>query len=132
MKNYLVTIGLEIPPALPRILGDRIHLQQVLVNLLVNGMDAMSTCPVPIRRILIQATQPNPVTVEIAVSDAGVGIPPGNVSRVFDPFHTTKSGGLGLGLSICRSIIEAHGGTISVENNLDQGATARVTVPASR
>ena len=128
----LVTIGLEIPPALPRILGDRIHLQQVLVNLLVNGMDAMSTCPVPIRRILIQATQPNPVTVEIAVSDAGVGIPPGNVSRVFDPFHTSKPGGLGLGLSICRSIIEAHGGTIAIENNLDQGATARVTLPVGR
>ena len=127
-----VTIGLEIPPALPHIMGDRIHLQQVLVNLLVNGMDAMSTFPVPLRRILIRATQPNPATVEIAVSDAGVGIPPGNVSRVFDPFHTTKSGGLGLGLSICRSIIEAHGGTISVENNLDQGATARVTLPASR
>ncbi|MFZ0828598.1 MAG: ATP-binding protein [Verrucomicrobiia bacterium] len=127
-----ISIGLEIPPALPRIMGDRIHLQQVLVNLLVNGMDAMSTCPIPLRRILIRATQPDPATVEIAISDAGVGIPPGNVSRVFDPFHTSKPGGLGLGLSICRSIIEAHGGTISVENNLDQGATVRFTLPVSR
>jgi C4-dicarboxylate-specific signal transduction histidine kinase len=127
-----VTIGFEIPPALPRVSGDRIHLQQVLVNLLVNGMDAMSTCPVPLRRILIRAMQPNPATVEIAVSDAGVGIPPGSVSRVFDPFHTSKPGGLGLGLSICRSIIEAHGGVISIENNLDRGATARFTLPVSR
>lgn len=127
-----VSIGFDFSPALPRVRGDRIHLQQVLVNLLVNAMDAMSTCPVPLRRILIRATQPDPATVEISLSDTGVGIPPGNVSRVFDPFHTSKPGGLGLGLSICRSIIEAHGGRISLENNLDQGVTARFTLPVSR
>ena len=123
-----VTIGLEIPAELPRVLGDRVHLQQVLVNLLVNGMDAMSACPVPLRRLVIQATQLDPGIVQIAVRDSGAGIPPANVSKVFDPFHTTKPGGLGLGLAICRSIVEMHGGAITLENNLDRGATARFTL----
>jgi PAS domain S-box-containing protein len=127
-----ITIGLEIPPGLPRVLGDRIHLQQVLVNLLVNGMDAADNCAVPYRRIIIRATQLTPLLVEIAVSDAGAGISPGDMNRVFDAFHTTKKGGLGLGLSICRSIVEAHGGTITIENNLDRGATVRFTLPISR
>ncbi len=124
------SVGLEILPGLPRVTGDRIHLQQVLLNLLVNGMDAMSTCPVANRRITIRAARLDPHTVEIAVSDAGVGIPPGDLHRVFDPFHTTKQGGLGLGLAICRSLVEAHGGSISVQNNPDRGTTARFTLPA--
>jgi len=123
------SVGLEIPPGLPHVTGDRIHLQQVVLNLLVNGMDAVSTCPVANRRITIRAARPDLHTVEIAVSDAGVGIPPGDLHRVFDPFHTTKQGGLGLGLAICRSIVEAHGGSISVQNNPDRGATARFTLP---
>ena len=123
-----ITIGLEIPPDLPRVLGDRVHLQQVLVNLLVNSMDAVSTCPEPLRRIFIRAAHHAPDRVEIAVSDTGVGIPPVNVGKVFDPFHTTKPGGLGLGLSICRSIVEAHGGAMAIENNLDRGATVRFTL----
>jgi PAS domain S-box-containing protein len=125
------SVGLEIPPGLPRVTGDRIHLQQVVLNLLVNGMDAVSTCPVANRRITIRAARPDPHTVEIAVSDAGVGIPPGDLHRIFDPFHTTKQGGLGLGLAICRSIIEAHGGSISVQNNPDRGTTARFTLPVA-
>jgi PAS domain S-box-containing protein len=125
------SVGLEIPPGLPRVTGDRIHLQQVVLNLLVNGMDAVSTCPVANRRITIRAASLDPHTVEIAVSDAGVGIPPVDLHRVFDPFHTTKQGGLGLGLAICRSIVEAHGGSISVQNNPDRGATARFTLPVA-
>jgi two-component system sensor kinase FixL len=126
---HKTTMGLEIPADLPRVTGDRIHLQQVLLNMLVNGMDAMSTHPVADRRITIRATALDPHTVEIAVSDAGVGIAPGELNRVFDPFHTTKQGGLGLGLAISRSIVEAHGGSISVQNNPDRGATARFTLP---
>jgi C4-dicarboxylate-specific signal transduction histidine kinase len=125
------SVGLEIPPGLPCVTGDRIHLQQVVLNLLVNGMDAVSTCPVANRRITVRAARPDPQTVEIAVSDAGVGIPPGDLPRVFDPFHTTKQGGLGLGLAICRSIVEAHGGSISVQNNPDRGATARFSLPVA-
>ena len=124
------SVGFEIPPSLPRVRGDRVHLQQVLLNLLVNAMDAMSACPVADRRIAIRASRPNPHTVEIAVSDVGVGIPLGELDRLFTPFHTTKQAGLGLGLPICRSIIEAHGGSISVQNNPDRGTTARFTIPA--
>ena len=124
------TVGIEIPPDLPLVRGDRVHLQQVLLNLLVNGMDAMSTCPVADRRVTIRAALPAPHTVEFAVSDAGVGIPPGDIDRIFTPFHTTKQGGLGLGLPICRSIIEAHGGSISLQNNPERGTTARFTLPA--
>ena len=124
-----VTISLDIPTPLPRLLGDRIHLQQVLVNLLVNAMDAMSACPVPLRRITIRVARPNPHAVEIAVRDAGTGVPPASLGKVFDAFHTTKPAGLGLGLAICRSIVEAHGGSISIENNLDRGATVRFTLP---
>lgn len=123
------TVGLEIPPDLPLVRGDHIHLQQVLLNLLINGMDAMSTCPVADRRMTIRAAQTAPLTVEIVVSDAGVGIPPGNLDQIFTPFHTTKQGGLGLGLPICRSIIEAHDGSISLHNNPDRGTTARFTLP---
>jgi PAS domain S-box-containing protein len=126
------TVGIEIPQGLPPVRGDRIHLQQVLLNLLVNGMDAMNTCPVADRRITIRATQPDLHIVEIAVSDSGVGIPPGELDRLFTPFHTTKQSGLGLGLPICRSIVEAHGGSISLQNNPQRGTTARFTLPAWR
>jgi two-component system, LuxR family, sensor kinase FixL len=126
--NRKTTIGLEVDPDLPRVTGDRIHLQQVLLNLLVNGMDAMSTLPVADRHIIIRARRFDPQRVEIAVSDVGVGVPPGDSDRVFEPFHTTKQGGLGLGLAICRSIVDAHGGLISVQNNPDRGSTSRFTL----
>jgi signal transduction histidine kinase len=92
----------------------------------------VDNCAAPYRRITIRAGELNADTVEIAVSDAGAGISPGDLERVFDAFHTTKKGGLGLGLSICRSIVEAHGGTIAIENNLDRGATVRFTLPVRR
>lgn len=123
-----ISIGLEIPTDLPPVMGDRVHIQQVLVNLLVNGMDAVSTCPVSSRRMILRAAESAPDHVEFAVSDAGIGIPPASLERVFDPFHTSKPGGLGLGLAICRSIIEAHGGSISIENNPDRGATVRFSL----
>lgn len=115
---------------LPRVMGDRVHLQQVLLNLLVNGMDAMSTHPGAECRMAIRAGRFGPHMVEITVSNTGIGISPEDLSRVFEPFHTTKPGGLGLGLAICRSIVEAHGGLISIENNPDLGTTARFTVPS--
>jgi two-component system sensor kinase FixL len=124
-----VTVLLDLAPDLPLIAGDRIHLQQVLLNLLVNGMDSMSTCPVKDRRLTIRATCTDARAVEIYVIDAGVGISVENLPRVFDSFHTTKPGGLGLGLSICRSIVEAHGGKIRLRNNPDRGVTASLILP---
>ncbi|RPI62399.1 MAG: ATP-binding protein, partial [Lysobacterales bacterium] len=87
-------------------------------------------CPPSDRRITIRAACPSPRAVEIAVSDMGVGVPPENLERIFDSFHTTKPNGLGLGLSICRSIVEAHGGWIQLRNNPDRGASVYMTLPA--
>jgi C4-dicarboxylate-specific signal transduction histidine kinase len=127
-----ISIGLDIPPDLPPVMADRVHVQQVLVNLLVNGMDAVDSCPVASRRLIIRAAESAPESVKFSVSDSGIGIPPASLDRLFDPFHTSKSNGLGLGLAICRSIIEAHGGSISIENNHDCGATARFTLRSFR
>jgi two-component system sensor kinase FixL len=124
-----VAVHLELAAGLPPVAGDRIHLQQVLLNLLVNGMDSMSTIPVQDRRLTIRATCPDSRDVEISVIDAGVGIAADELPRVFDSFHTTKPGGLGLGLSICRSIVEAHRGKIALRNNADRGVTASVSLP---
>jgi signal transduction histidine kinase len=123
-----VTIGCTIPGDLPHVLGDQVHLLQVLVNLLVNAMDAVATCPLPDRHVVIAARRLETPCIEIAVTDLGVGISPAHLARVFEPFHTTKPGGLGLGLPICRTIIEGLGGTIAIENNPDRGTTARFTL----
>lgn len=121
-------VEMQIAPDLPHVSGDRVHLQQVLVNLIVNGMDAMNSCLPEDRKLTVTATQRDASNVEIAVSDAGTGVPATDLSRVFEAFHTTKRGGLGLGLAICRSVIEAHGGAITVENNAGRGATARFSL----
>nr|ALS91718.1 phoR_proteo: phosphate regulon sensor kinase [uncultured bacterium] len=108
--------------------GDRVHLQQVLLNLILNGMDAMANTPESKRCLLIRTSE-NDQEVEVAVSDAGQGIPLERLPRIFDPFATTKSDGLGLGLSIAKWIIEAHHGRIIAESNVNGGATFRFTLP---
>jgi two-component system sensor kinase FixL len=123
-----ITIGINISPQLSLVLGDRTCLTQVMVNLLVNAMDAVGSCIAPYRHVTIQASQVDPSSVDIGVIDAGVGISAADINRVFEPFHTTKQGGLGLGLAICRSIIEAHGSSILISNNTDRGATARFSL----
>ena len=124
-----MAISADLAPGLPKILGDRVHLQQVLLNLLLNGMDAMAGEPRERRRLSLR-TRLNPGgLVEIAVMDSGHGIPPEKLPSVFEPFYTTKPNGMGMGLSISRTIITAHHGKISVENNAAGGATFRVTLP---
>jgi signal transduction histidine kinase len=108
--------------------GDRIMLQQVVVNLVVNAIDAMASTPPPDRRIVVAATATLHV-VEVAVQDFGEGIAPDMMSRLFDPFVSTKSDGMGIGLTIVRSIVEAHGGTIQARNNSGGGATLSFTLP---
>jgi C4-dicarboxylate-specific signal transduction histidine kinase len=108
--------------------GDHVQLQQVLVNLVVNAMDAMSTIPSSQRLVTILAARHEKFG-EISVSDAGPGLPPEKPKEVFEPFFTTKPQGLGMGLSIARTIVEAHHGQLLAENNANGGATFRIRVP---
>ena len=126
-----IAIGAELAPGLPKILGDHVHLQQVLLNLILNGMDAMSSQPRERRRLSIRTRAGAKGAVEVAVIDLGHGIEPDKLPRVFEPFFSTKPNGMGMGLSISRTIIEAHHGKISAENNAAGGATFRITLPGA-
>jgi signal transduction histidine kinase len=126
-----VSIELEKAPDLPLVRGDRVHLQQVLLNLVVNGMDAVADCEPEKRRVRVRVEPDGVRFVAVAVSDSGHGIPATQLGRVFEPFFTTKPQGMGLGLSISRTIVEAHGGRISAMNNPEGGATFRFTVPVA-
>jgi two-component system sensor kinase FixL len=112
----------------PVVAGDRVHLQQVLLNLMLNGLDAVSPVTAVARRLLV-TTGVEGGYVVLAVRDNGPGIPQESIEQIFEPFETTKPDGLGLGLSIARSIIEAHRGRIEAENNADMGATVRLALP---
>jgi signal transduction histidine kinase len=107
-----------------------VHLQQVLLNLILNGMDAMANTPESQRCLRIRMGE-NDHDIEIAVTDAGQGIPPERLPHIFDSFFTTKEEGLGLGLSISKWIIEAHRGHILAENDVNGGATFRFTLPTN-
>lgn len=126
-----VNLTLQIPAPLPVVRGDRVHLQQVLLNLILNGMDAMADCSIVERLLVVRAEPAADGGVEVAVSDGGTGIPPDKVERLFEPFFTTKPDGLGMGLAISKTIIEAHGGKIRAENNPGKGATFRFNLPAN-
>lgn len=123
-----VALYLQTAPGPLRIKGDPIQLQQVVLNLVVNSMDAMAA--IPYGRTVIGRTELNGgSTVEISISDSGPGIPPGKLTQVFDPFYTTKDQGMGIGLSIARTIILAHKGNIWAENQNGGGAAFRFTLP---
>lgn len=118
-----VTVRTAIAPDLPLIHGDRVQLQQVLLNLILNACEAMSATP-PAERVLVVKAEPHAARfVDVSVRDHGTGIPPTLIERLFEPFVTTKAEGLGLGLSISRTIVAAHGGRLWAENNPDGGAT---------
>ena len=121
-------IDMDLAPDLPPVRGDRVQLQQVLLNLVLNGMEAMSPHGEG-RRIVLQTLQADGA-VCVSVRDQGPGIPGDMLSRIFETFYTTKSEGMGMGLAISRSIVEAHGGRIWAENNPDRGATFSFTLPA--
>jgi PAS domain S-box-containing protein len=123
-----VRVSLELGRELPLVCGDKIQLQQVVLNLLLNAFDAMKGCPAHERHVIVRGGSEDG-TVKVAVRDRGIGLSRDKLDKIFQPFYTTKRDGLGIGLSICRSIIEAHGGRLWAENNPDRGATFYFTVP---
>ncbi|HTJ59013.1 MAG TPA: ATP-binding protein [Devosiaceae bacterium] len=125
-----VSVRTELASGLPPIQGDRVQLQQVILNLIVNAIQAMSGDGEGPRELVICAGRAEPNGVLVTVRDTGPGLPPGGIDSLFEAFHTTKPSGLGLGLSICRSIVEAHGGRLWASANLPRGATFQFTVPA--
>lgn len=125
-----VRIETQLADGLPAIEGERIALKQVLLNLTLNGMEAMGDTSAIRRRMVVTTQASGAEWVEIAVFDAGPGIPEEKLGRIFDSFFTTKENGMGLGLAMCRSIAEAHRGMITVENNPRGGAAFRLRLPA--
>ena len=119
-------------PGLPRVCGDRVQLSQVLLNLTINAMDAVAEQPAFRRTIVLWSHAPGDGEVELCVKDSGVGVAPDLARKVFEPFYTTKSTGMGMGLAISRSIADAHDGSLTVENNEQGGATFRLRLPAQQ
>jgi PAS domain S-box-containing protein len=129
VANNSVSVRTQLAEGLPRVQGDRVQLQQVLLNLIINAIEAMRDVGEKERELLISSSnEPDGVSVE--VRDSGPGFAPKDLDRVFEAFYTTKPGGLGLGLSICRSIIEAHNGRLRASANVPRGATFEFTVSA--
>lgn len=125
-----IEIAIDVSDALPKFMGDRVQLQQVLLNLLLNGCDAIADDPPALRRISVVARSSSPSTLSLEITDSGRGLEEPLLARVFQPFFTTKPGGMGLGLSIAQTIVAMHGGTISVRSTLGRGTTFRIELPS--
>jgi signal transduction histidine kinase len=119
----------QLPPVLPDAQGDRVHLQQVLLNLILNGMDALAGVPQLRRSVSVRAQETTQGNLQVEVTDQGTGMAPDVAARIFEPFFTTKTNGMGMGLAISQTIIEAHGGDIWVESKMGQGTTFRFILP---
>jgi PAS domain S-box-containing protein len=129
LVSHRTSLRMELAPALGLVLGDRIQLQQVILNLVVNGIEAMQPVTDRPRELVIRTHEDEARQILVTVSDCGVGLAAENVDRLFDAFFTTKSGGMGMGLSICRSIAESHGGGLSAFSNVGPGATFQFILP---
>jgi signal transduction histidine kinase len=129
LNSQRISLRAELTPALPEVFGDRIQLQQVIINLLINGIEAMQSVTGRPRELVIRSGQDETSQLRLSVTDCGVGISAENVNRLFNAFFTTKTNGLGMGLSICRSIVEAHGGRLSAFRNEGPGTTFQFSLP---
>jgi PAS domain S-box-containing protein len=130
--QHNMTVSLESGNGLPHVWGDKVQLPQVILNLLMNAFDSMKESPVDERRVVIRTVQEDAHLVRVTVSDSGQGLPGDKLDKIFEPFYTTKREGMGMGLTISRSIIKAHGGHLWAENNPDRGATFNFTVRIDR
>ncbi len=127
-----ISLGLELAADLPTVRGDRVQLQQVVLNLVLNGLDAMHESGAGQRTLIIRTARDVADAVAVSVQDAGTGIDERNVDQLFHPLFTTKTEGLGMGLAIARTIVDAHGGRLSAANNVTAGATFQFSLPVSR
>jgi two-component system, LuxR family, sensor kinase FixL len=132
LDQHGVAVAVRLAPQLPAVTGDGIQLQQVLLNLIVNAIDAMHAIAADERRLVVQTARIDADHIQVWITDSGTGIAVPDLQRIFEPFVTHKKQGLGLGLMVCQAIVEAHGGVISAENNVDGGAIFRVTLPVMR
>jgi C4-dicarboxylate-specific signal transduction histidine kinase len=128
-RQHRVSVRTELAAGLPPVRGDRVQLQQVLLNLVMNGIDAMKAVTDRPRALRIRAQPHECGQVLVAVQDAGIGLDPQSMERLFEPFYTTKPEGMGMGLSISRSIIEAHAGRLWASPNVGPGITVQFTLP---
>jgi signal transduction histidine kinase len=127
--RHAISVHAELAPELPKVSADRVQLQQVLMNLMLNGIEAISEGKAEGQLTIRSQRNPEDLVL-ISVSDTGIGLPPDRAEKVFDAFFTTKPQGTGMGLSLSRSIIEAHGGRLWATGNPDRGATFQFTLPA--
>jgi PAS domain S-box-containing protein len=127
--NHGVSVEAQLEAGLPRVLGDRIQLQQVLLNLVMNACDCLDRMPSGERRLVVRTARQDPNRVRVTVRDSGSGIPAGFAERIFEPFFTTKGTGMGLGLAVCRTIVTSHACEIWATNNDDVGASFHFTIP---
>jgi PAS domain S-box-containing protein len=130
MSDNGIVVKMQLWKGLPRVSGDRVQLQQVILNLIMNAIEAMSEVSDGPRELQISTSEAEAGSVLVAVSDSGPGLPPAGVARMFEAFYTTKASGLGIGLSICRSIVEAHGGRLWATPNEPRGAVFCMMLPA--
>jgi PAS domain S-box-containing protein len=129
--SHGVSLQTELAPTPPRVLADRVQLQQVIINLVMNGIEAMQSVTDRPRELVIRSREDETQQVFVSVTDCGVGISAENADRLFNAFFTTKASGMGMGLSICRSIVEAHDGRLWAAANAPHGATFQFTLPVN-
>jgi len=130
--KHQIEVFTELAPDLPVLRGDRVQIQQVLLNLIVNAIEAMSTHTEGPRELVVRTEATEDGGAAVFVRDTGPGLEPEALEQVFQPFHTTKAGGMGMGLAICASIIEAHGGRLWASPNEPRGAVFQFTLPPTR
>jgi PAS domain S-box-containing protein len=128
-RNWQIEVHTELDENLPSVTGDRVQLQHVLFNLMTNAIDAMESVTDRNRILRVKSNPNGSAGVLITVEDSGIGIVPENINRIFSAFFTTKSHGMGLGLAICRSIVESHGGRLSASPNYPHGAAFQIVLP---